>query len=245
MKQYPTPIQSEIRRLLRKAIGVVDGTCAVWLDGSVGAYEIGAIARVQSYIEVDDGSEYAAACAHAMDGVYPLDRVRVSGINDTVLDEVDAIIGGVDAQTRHHAYIAYLMAVRAAHSGQTTLLSPTGSDSVLCTSYRFAAAFDELWGDEWFCVRRGLWGIRQPEARYSRLTGETVKRKAGESAIDAMQRADARLSERVAELEQTVAAAVGVELRCPWLSKQLSGYTASLPASVRYQKKPKPLQFLD
>jgi len=119
-----------------------------------------ALARRPAYVQTGDTDYYPRACAHAMDFVYPLDRVPIVGVNLTILADVDAMLGEQNERLRRRAYIAYLIALKAAGDGFSTLLSATGSQSVLCCSHRFSAAFDDLATDDWCGVRCGACATR-------------------------------------------------------------------------------------
>lgn len=234
----PNDARAKVAELLQAAVlrARTDDACS-WVDGTQPSLAIADAARCHSYCRPED---YPSASSHALGCIYRLDRVPIAP-HPTIIRDVAAIVGSVGPDVLERAYVAYLMATRAAHDGFGVMLSATGAEAVLLTSPRIPAAFDTLDDDAYFAMRRSLWGITDPMKRYSGLVGMTVTARAGEPPINAMQRFEFTIAREVADGEVAVGRALGVDVRHPFLDKRVSGYVATLHHSLRYGQSEKSL----
>lgn len=225
-------VGAEIHELLSRPILLARADdAAVWMDGTEASCLMASIARCDAF---SAGAEWERVLSCAVAHVFRVQRV--SGVHDDrVLADLTPVVGAVSGEHLERLYGMYLAALSAAHDGHPILLSATGSDAVLCRSIRFAAAFDDLEGDEYFGIRKSLWGVRGTLDRYSRLIGAEVKAKKGEKPLDTMQRYEIDIAKDVADTESRVGILAGVEVRHPFLDRRLTGYVRQLPHSLRYQ----------
>lgn len=233
----PDDVMAHILEMLESRIGsfmALDP--AVLIDGSEGSLMMARIAHAHSYCRPE---QWESASALAMDVIFAVDRLDTRSVNQAVLDDVWAITGDVGPYDSEYAVMVYLALTKASMDGHRVLLSPCGADAIMGTSKRFDAAFGRLVDECDFEMRKSVWAGRTPLQRYSMLVGHPVDEPSNDD-FDTIQRHELIIEcGRLAQMEKKLAGVLEMWVVHPFLDDELTAYTASLPSSVRYDRKPK------